>query len=123
MLCVFWHRSSVELDSRHSQHSSVSLGQPCLCCQFTGYPLIDIMNTGKIPPQDVFKDALTPISKLSIHWSLSFVLVLMWWLTGHKNPFSSISVQISDLGYPAPLWIAPHQPGLLLPGLLSFFPD
>lgn len=71
MLCVFWHRSSVELDSRHSQHSSVSLGQPCLCCQFTGYPLIDIMNTGKIPPQDVFKDALIPISELSIHWSLS----------------------------------------------------
>lgn len=71
MLCVFWHRSSVELDSRHSQHSSVSLGQPCLCCQFTGYPWIDIMNTGKIPPQDVFKEALTPISKLSIHWSLS----------------------------------------------------
>lgn len=101
MLCVFWHRSSVELDSRHSQHSSVS--------HFTGYPLIVLLNTGKIPPQDVFKDALTPISKLSIYWSLSLTL----------SGFNTVA----DLGYPAPLWIAPHQPGLLLPGLLSFFPD
>lgn len=88
VLCVFWHRSSVELDSRHSQHSSVSLGQPCLCCQFTGYPLIDIMNTGKIPSQDVFKDALTPISKLAtrilfhlfLFKSLTWVIQLLFGL-------------------------------------------
>lgn len=58
------------------------------------------------PPQDVFKDALTPISKLSIYWSLSLT----------SSGFNTVA----DLGYPAPLWIAPHQPGLLLP---VFFPD